>query len=75
MPSDAVVLIIQKHAGELLSLSGVVGLAEGESEGKPCIKVYISRKTSQLISRIPPSLEGYTVCVEETGDFRALSQQ
>jgi len=49
-----------------------VGLAgDGKTE---CLKVMAARKTSQLESQVPPSLEGYQVLVEETGVIRPLRQ-
>ena len=72
MQDDTVASVLQKHSRQLLSLTGVVGFAEGESGGKPCIRIFVARKTPQLINQIPQALEGYAVCVEETGYFRAL---
>jgi hypothetical protein len=36
------------------------------------IKVFIARKTAELVDRIPTIYKGYTVRVEETGEFRAF---
>jgi hypothetical protein len=74
MPGEAIESVLQKLARRIVSIPGVVGIAEGESEGEPCIKVYVARKTPELMSQIPSSLEGYAVRVEETGEFRALGE-
>ncbi len=71
---ETITEVVQKHSRKLLSIKGVVGVAEGESGGKPCIKVYVSRKTQELMDRIPASLEGYNVCIVESGDFHAFAQ-
>ena len=36
------------------------------------IKVFVSKKTAKLEKRIPKTLEGYPVVVQETGKFKAL---
>ncbi len=56
-----------------MSLPGVVGVAQGECEGKPCIKLYVSRRTNDVLDRLPSRLDGFPVSVEEAGEFRALS--
>lgn len=63
---------LKKHADDLMSVSGVVGVAQGECAGKPCIKVYVVRKTSDMVQQIPSAIEGYAVVIEETGDIRPL---
>jgi hypothetical protein len=56
----------------VMSIPGVVGIGIGECEGTPCIKVFIARKTAELVDRIPTIYKGYTVRVEETGEFQAF---
>ncbi len=56
----------------LMSLPGVVGVAQGVWEGKPCIIVYVTKKESSLVKKIPEILEGYRIIIEETGKFKAL---
>jgi len=41
---------------------------------KPCIKVFASVKPKKLRSKLPLSVEGYPVIIEETGTFRSLGQ-
>ena len=62
--------VLRAHTDSLMSVPGVVGLAEGLCNGKPCVKVFVARKTPDLLKAIPASLEGYPVAVEETGEFR-----
>jgi len=61
---------LEEHTGALMSLSGVVGTAQGLCDGKPCIKIYVSKRTRRLAHKIPEVLEGYPVVIEETGAFR-----
>ena len=64
--------VLKKHTTELMSLPGVVGTAQGECAGKPCIKVYVVKKTPDLEKQIPSTIEGYPVEVQETGKIKAL---
>ena len=60
------------HTDSLMSLPGVVGTAQGLCDGQPCIKVFVVKKTPELLRQIPAEIEGYTVAVEETGEIKAL---
>ena len=62
--------VVKRHASEMLAISGVVGIGVGESQGKPCILVFVRDKRA-VVQKIPNTLEGYIVRVEESGDFRA----
>lgn len=42
-----------------MTIRGVVGIAEGLSQGKPCIKVFMVNQYSELLRRLPETLEGY----------------
>jgi hypothetical protein len=64
--------VLKEQTQKLMSIPGVVGTAQGLCNNKPCIKVYVVKKTSGLDQKIPNSLEGYPVSVEETGEIRAL---
>jgi len=72
MASKTIEKVLKEHTDELMSIPGVVGTAQGLCDGKPCIKVYVKKKTPELDQKIPSVLEGYPVIVEETGEFRAL---
>jgi hypothetical protein len=54
-----------------MALPGVVGTGIGSCDGEPCMKVYVLRVTAELQDRIPESVEGYRVTLEETGMIRA----
>jgi hypothetical protein len=58
----------------VMALPGVVGTARGRRRGKPCLLVFLSRRTAALVRRIPGHVQGYPVVVEETGDLRALGR-
>jgi hypothetical protein len=71
MPHANIEEILKKHTDKLMSVPGVVGIAQGESKGVPCIRVFVVRKNSGLLKLIPSQLGGYRVIVEESGEFRA----
>jgi len=62
----------KRHSDQLMAISGVVGIAIGKCEGKPCIMVMVDKRTPELLNKIPSQLEGHPVVVQETGPIRAL---
>lgn len=72
VPKRNIKMVLERHAAELMELPGVVGVAQGEWRGKPCVKVFVMARNRDLLSRIPNTIEGYLVQVEESGNFRAL---
>jgi len=59
--------ILERHTPRLLALEGVLGAAEGQCAGKPCILVLVEQLTPSLRQAIPPQLEGIPVEIRETG--------
>ena len=72
MPRRNIKEVLKRYTDELMAVPGVVGVAEGESNGKPCIKVFVVDRNSKLLRGIPSTLDGYRIRVEESGEFRAL---
>jgi hypothetical protein len=72
MVAKAIEEVLKQRARELMSIPGVVGAGQGLCEGKPCIKVFVIKKTPELEQKIPETLEGYPVVIEETGEVKAL---
>lgn len=72
MQQKTIQTVLKEHTNSLMTLPGVVGTGLGECSGKPCIKVFVVKKTSDLLKQIPSTLEGHPVEVQETGEFRAL---
>ena len=71
MTSKALIEVLKEHTNELMSIPGVVGVAQGLCDKKPCIKVYVVEMTSGLDKKIPKNLNGYSFSVEETGEIKA----
>jgi hypothetical protein len=63
--------VLKEHTEELMSLLGVVGTGQGLCNGRPCIKVFVTKKSPELDQKIPDLLEGYEVSIEITGEIRA----
>ena len=63
--------VLQRHTEHLMSLPGVVGTAEGECAGRPCILVLVERLTPTLRRSLPSELDGIPVEVRETGRIEA----
>ena len=74
MPLKPIEEVLKEHTNELMSIPGVVGTAQGLCNDKPCIKVFVIKKTQELEKKIPDVLEGFPVEVEETGEIRARPQ-
>lgn len=74
MTAKTIEEVLKEHTEELMSISGVVGTAQGLCDDQPCIKVFVIEKTPELEEKIPGRLEGYPVKIEETGEIRALPE-
>lgn len=72
VPKKPISAVLKERTSSLMTLSGVVGTAEGRCDGKPCIKVYVKEKTPDIVNQIPTEIEGYPVTIEETGEIRPL---
>lgn len=72
MKPDTIEAVLRAHRDRLMSLEGVAGVAIGECNARPCIKVYVSQKGSAVLNQIPAVLGGYPVNIERSGEFRAL---
>jgi hypothetical protein len=64
--------VLERHTDSLLSVPAVVGVAQGESGGRPVIQVLVVHRTPELEARLPRTLDGYPVVIVETGEIRAL---
>lgn len=74
MPEKTIEQVQQQHMYRWMAIPGVEGIGIGLFEDKPCIKIFVSRKAQELRARIPSTVDGYPVIIEETGTFHALDQ-
>lgn len=66
--------VLKDHEKELLTMPGVVGVYIGllTDDKTPCLKVMVVKETEDLKMRIPKSIEGYPMLIEESGVIRPL---
>jgi hypothetical protein len=73
MPTRDVKTVMEAHVDELMATDGVTAVAIGAlDDGTPCIQVYVVKRTEDLVRRIPKTLEGHPVVVEESGVIRPM---
>ena len=72
MPERTIKQVQEEHTDAWMAIPGVEGTAIGLFEDKPCIRIFTSSKPQQLRDKIPSTVEGYPVIIEETEEFRAL---
>jgi len=63
--------VLEENSDFLMSVTGVVGIAQGLCEDKDCIKVFVTKKTDKIHEQIPNSLDGYLVEIVETDVIKA----
>ncbi len=74
MPQKDINAVLKDYDKELLAIPGVVGVYVGllPDDKTPCLKVMVVEQTEDLKARIPKSIEGYPVLIEESGVIRPL---
>ena len=58
----------------LMAIPGVEGIGIGlaEESQEKCIKVFLNRAKQKNAKKIPPTIDGYSIIIELTGEFRPL---
>jgi hypothetical protein len=74
MVSPKIEEVLKQNTNPLMSIPGVIGTGQGLCDGKPCIKVFVIKKTAELDNKIPGEIEGYKVIIEEIGILRAYPE-
>lgn len=73
MPRRPIAEVLAAHTPELMAVPGVVGTYQGAlADGRPCIRVMVVKLTPELRRRLPRTLEGWPVELEESGEIHAL---
>ncbi|HET9581557.1 MAG TPA: hypothetical protein VFP76_01935 [Gemmatimonadota bacterium] len=72
MTRDTLDAARQALTDSVIDLPGVAGVGIGECDGRPCLKVFIERRSDELEALIPRSMEGIPVDIEVTGEIRPL---
>jgi hypothetical protein len=66
-------LVIARNATMLMGIPGVVGVYEGETSGKPVLRVMVVAREDSILNKIPRTLEGYDVEIEVGGPVRPMN--
>ncbi len=74
MAEISITQALKEATAELMKIEGVIGTAQGLCDGRPCIKIYVARKTPGLLGQFPATIAGHPVVIEETGAFKALAR-
>ncbi len=74
VPQMTIKQVLEKYTSQWMAAPGVIGTGEGEHNGKPCIKVFVTKKTAELEKKIPAQAEGYPVVIEETGEIKPMKK-
>lgn len=65
--------VMEAHAGVLMAIPGVTGVAIGELEDRtPCILVLVVESPDKIARGIPDILEGHPVRLLESGEIRPM---
>ena len=67
MPERTIEQVQEEYTDEWMAIPGVEGTAIGLFEDKPCIKIFTSSKAQEVRAKVPSTVEGYPVIIEETG--------
>jgi hypothetical protein len=71
-PSRTLSAVLAEHAPRLMTVAGVVAVAEGQNaSGRPCVKIWATGADT-VRTHLPRSIEGYDVVVEESGPLEAM---
>lgn len=71
-PTRSLEAVRAQHDRELEAIPGVIGIGETLSNGKPAIQIYVNKLTPELSAKIPSTIEGYPVVIEQTGEIKPL---
>ncbi len=72
MPPKSIKAVLEEHTDAWMKIPGVVGTGIGELNERPCISIYVDKKSDELTSKFPPQVGGYPVNVEVIGEIGAL---
>ena len=75
MSEKTIEQVLEERTDQWMAIPGVEGTAMGLFQGEPCIMILSSVAPQQLRSKIPETLNGYQVVIQQTGTFRALEDQ
>ena len=63
--------VFDDHHDRLMAIPGVTGIGIGSKDGKPAIVIMVRQLTPAVKERLPRSLNGHPVVLEESGEIVA----
>jgi glucose-6-phosphate isomerase len=63
---------LEKHETRLMNIPGVVGVGIGGSETGPVILVMVRDRATAKTQAVPPTIEGFPVKVDVSGEITAF---
>jgi len=63
--------VLQERTEALMSVQGVVGAGQGLCDGRPCVKVYVVKKTMEVEQEIRRILAPHPFSIQESGRFQS----
>ena len=71
MEAETISEVLKEKTDALMSIPGVVGTGQGLCDGKPCIKIYVVKKSPELEGQIHDILDPCPWSIQESGRFRS----
>lgn len=66
--------VLAAHSVEWMKIPGVRGTGEGQKDGKRCVLIFVEKRTTALVRKLPKIVDGYPVVVKEVGKVKALEK-
>jgi len=63
---------LDRHRDRFMALPGVTGIGLGSKDGNPAIVIMVKQLTLDVKARLPRTLEGHPVVVEQSGEIVAF---
>jgi hypothetical protein len=63
--------VFNDHHDRLMAIPGVTGIGIGSKDGKPAIVIMVEQLTPALTARLPRSLKGHPVVIEQSDEIVA----
>lgn len=64
--------VLDKHHDEIMAIPGVVGVGIGSKNGTSAIVIMVEELTPLLKTKLPQSLDGVPVAIEQSGEIIAF---
>ena len=66
---------LERHAGSLMGVPGVVAVGETEVDGRPAVMVMLADDSPEVRAALPDNVAGYPVVIDVTGEITAFPDE